>query len=419
MSSSDIFVGIGLTVILAVGCQILAARFGLPAIVLLLPVGFAAGHFVSQLNPEKTMGAAFSPMVGLAVALILFDGGLDLNFRDLEGDHQRVVRRLLFLGVPITWAGAGLLAWPLLDLSGKTAIMLGAILIVSGPTVIAPLLVAARPGRRVSLILEWESITIDPVGAIIGAVVFQLLLSHVAFGRGEAVLDFLRSVGLGALGGVAGTAVLWLLLSKLRLSGVLATQAIVAVVIGTAALCDARRDDAGLIAAIVMGVALANLPGLNLPEDRPFFKTVVQLVIGFLFISISATVTTDSVRAVLAPALALIAGLILLVRPLVAAAATVRTALSWRERAFIGWMDPRGIIAASTAATFTAPLTAAGFAGADKLLPVTFLVIVGTVTIYGLSATPVARLLRLTAPAQAQPAGPAGLDEPEAPPPQL
>src|SRR6185437_2544229 len=183
-----------------------------------------------------------------------------------------------------------------------------------------------------------------------------------------------------------------LLLSKLNLSGVLATQAIVATVIGTAALCDARRADTGLIAAIVMGVALANLRGIDLPEDRPFFKTVVQLVVGLLFISISATVTTSSVGAVLAPTVALIAGLVLVVRPLIAGASTMGTALRAPERAFVGWMDPRGIVAASTAATFGAPLAAAGIAGAGKLLPVTFLVIVGTVTIYGLSAAPVARL---------------------------
>ena len=170
--------------------------------------------------------------------------------------------------------------------------MLGAIVIVSGPTVVTPLLEAARPGRRVSRILGWEGVTIDPIGAIIGAVSFQGLVQHVQLGHGAEVLSFLRSIGIGLLGGMIGTAVLWLLLSKLHLTGVLATQAIVATVIGTAAICDARRDDTGLIAAIVMGVALANLPGIDLPEDRRFFKTVVQMVIGLLFISISATVTT-------------------------------------------------------------------------------------------------------------------------------
>ncbi len=397
MSSSDIFVGFGLTVLLAVGCQIVAVRLRLPAILLLLPVGFIAGHYVSALDPEKSLGPAFSPLVSLAVAVVLFDGGLDLVFRDLEGHSQRVARRLLYLGIPITWAGAALFAWPILGLSGQAAIMLGAIVIVSGPTVIAPLLEAARPGKRVSLILGWEGATIDPIGAIIGALVFQGLINNVNLGRGAAGLAFLRSVGLGALGGAVGAAVLWLLLSKLKLSGVLATEAVVAVVVGTAALCDALRDDTGLIAAIVMGVALANVPNVGMPEDRQFFKTIVQLMIGVLFISISATVTSESVRQVLWPTLGLITALVLVVRPLVAAASTWRTSLSIPERAFIGWMDPRGIVAASTAATFGAPLAASGIAGASKLLPATFLVIVGTVTLYGLSAPLAARLLGLTA----------------------
>ena len=179
----------------------------------------------------------------------------------------------------------------------------------------------------------------------------------------------------------------------MRLTGTLATEATVATVVFVAATCNAISDDTGLIAAITMGVALANLPGIDTPEDRRFFKTIVQLVIGLLFISISATVTPGSLRDLVWPTVGLICCLVLFVRPLVAAMATVRTSLSRKERAFIGWMDPRGIVAASTAATFAAPLVAAKVDGADKLLPVTFLVIVGTVLIYGLTAKPVVRLL--------------------------
>lgn len=419
MSSTDIVLGFGLTLILATACQIAANRFRLPAIVLLLPVGFVAGHYIDALNPQQSLGAAFSPLVGLGVAIILFDGGLDLSFRELEGHSQRVVRRLLIYGIPITWLGATLLAWPLLGLSGQAALMLGAIVIVSGPTVVAPLLDASRPGRRVTRILGWEGVTIDPIGAIIGAIVFQALVEHVRPGHGEAILSFARSLALGITGGAAGTLVLWLLLSKLRLTGVLATQAILATVVGTAALCDAHRDDTGLIAAIVMGVAFANLPGIQMPQDRRFFRTVVQLVIGLLFISISATVTVSSVRAVLVPTLVLVAALILLVRPLVAAAATVRTALPWRERAFVAWMDPRGIVAASTAATFGPLLAGAGIDGAQKLLPATFIVIVGTVTIYGLTAAPAARLLGLSETLEQERAEPDLPDEPDVDEPEL
>lgn len=398
MSASQIFVGIGLTFALAVGCQIIAARYRIPAIILLLPVGFVAGFLTSTINPNKIFGAAFSPLVSLAVAIILFDGGLDLVIKELESGSRGVVRRLRGLGVPITWAGAGVFAWLLLGLSSQAAIMLGAILIVSGPTVVNPLLQAARPGKKLVSILGFESTTVDPIGAIIAVLVFQALsgdVNNVLTGA----LDFVGRVGIGVAGGAAGTAVLWLLLGKLKLSGLLATEAIIATVVTAAALCDALRDDTGLIAAITMGILLANLPGLDVPKDRPFLQTIVQLTIGLLFISISATVTPASLRGVVWPSLGLIACLVLLVRPVVAVVATVRTSLTRNERIFIGSMDPRGIVAASTAASFSAPLVALGIGGANRLLPVTFLVIVGTVTVYGLLAVPLARRLGLREPA--------------------
>lgn len=403
--------------LLAVACQIAATRLRLPAIVLLLPVGFVVGNWVPALDGSQTLGDAFSPMVGLAVAVILFDSGLDLEIRQLEGHDQRVVRRLLALGIPITWALATVLAAELLDLSTGAALMLGAIVIVSGPTVVAPLLEAARPGRRVTHILGWEGATIDPIGAVIGALVFAALVNGVHVGGGEALVAFARSAAVGLAGGAVGTAAMWVVLRKLRLQGELATEAIIAVVVGTAALCDAVRDDTGLIAAIVIGVAVANLPGLDLPEDRRFFRTVVQLVIGVLFISISASVSFASVAEVVWRALALAVALVLLVRPLVAAVATVRTSLTWRERAFVGWMHPRGIVAASTAAGFGAALVDVGIDGADRLVPITFVVIIATVTIYGLTAAPMARLLGLTESASEEAAEPDRPDEPEAAPP--
>ncbi len=172
----------------------------------------------------------------------------------------------------------------------------------------------------------------------------------------------------------------------------------IATVVTVAGLCDALRDDTGLVAAIAMGIVLANLRGVDLPEDRPFLETVVQLAIGVLFISISATVTPASLRGVIWPTLGLVALLVLLVRPAVAAVATMRTSLPRNERIFIGFMDPRGIVAASTAASFSAPLVALHIGGANKLLAATFLVIVGTVAIYGLAATPVAKALGLREP---------------------
>ena len=192
-------------------------------------------------------------------------------------------------------------------------------------------------------------------------------------------------------------------LCKLDLDELLATTAQLATVVGVAAACDIVRDDAGLIAAIVMGLAVANLRVFHVPAKRPFFETLVQLIIGVLFVSISATVTPASLQHIVLPTLALVAVLVLVTRPLVAFLATIRTELTRGERAFTGWMAPRGIVAAATATTFGATLAASGVGGASKILPVTFLVIVATVALYGLTAVPVARRLGVTRPARTRP----------------
>ena len=171
-------------------------------------------------------------------------------------------------------------------------------------------------------------------------------------GQGTEVAGFLLSVGIGLVGSVVGTALLWLL-SKLRLDEVLGTAEL-AVVIAVAAACDILRDDTGLVAAILMGLAVSNVHGFDILARLPFFETLVQLMIGLLFVSISATVTPASARAVVLPALVLAAILILVPRPMVAFLCTVRTDLSPGERGFVGWMAPRGIVAAATASTLPA-----------------------------------------------------------------
>jgi len=288
-------------------------------------------------------------------------------------------------------------------MSTGAALMTGAILVVSGPTVVGPLLAFVRPSDRLQRILSWEGSLIDPVGGILGATVFHAVLASAKGGIGHPLGQFLLSLGIGVAGAVAGVAVLWLCLCKLDLDDVLATTSQLAAVVGVAAACDIVRDDAGLIAAVLMGLAVANLRVFDVPDKRPFFETLVQLIIGVLFVGISATVTPASLKDLLLPTLALVAVLVLVTRPLVAFSATIGTELTRGERAFIGWMAPRGIVAAATASTFGATLAAAHVGGAAKILPVAFLVIVVTVALYGLTAVPVARRLGVTRPARTRP----------------
>ena len=403
MTTDQILTGVGLILILAVGCQVLASRLRIPALILLLPAGFIAGALTSDVNPQKLLGAAFEPLVSLSVAVILYDAGLGLDVRKLKGHTRKVVIRLIVLGVLITWALAASVAAPLLGMSRGAAVMLGIILVVSGPTVVGPLLNFVRPAERLQRVLIWEGSMIDPVGGILGALVFHGVTASTHKGLGSQMGQFALSVGAGLAGGVIGTAVLWLLLRKLRLDEVLGTSAQLATVIAVAAGCDIIRADTGLIAAIFMGLALANQRGFDIPARRPFFETLVQLIIGVLFISISATVTPQSLRHLVLPTLGLVAVLVFVARPIVAFASTLGTDLTKGERAFVGWMAPRGIVAAATASTFTAGLVAKGIGGAAKILPATFVVIVATVTLYALTAAPAARLLRVGRPARTRP----------------
>jgi NhaP-type Na+/H+ or K+/H+ antiporter len=403
VTANQILIGIGLILVLAVGSQVLASRLRIPALIILLPVGFVAGALTTDVNPERLLGAAFEPLVSLSVAVILYDAGLGLDLRKLKGHTRRVVVRLIVFGVLITWAFGALLAAPLLGMSRGAAVMLGVILVVSGPTVVGPLLSFVRPTERLQRVLVWEGSLIDPVGGILGALVFHAVIASTRKGLGSQLGQFAVSIAVGVAGGVAGTVLLWLLLRKLRLGEVLGTTAQLASVIAVAAGCDAVRADTGLIAAIFMGLALANQRGFDVAARRPFFEILVQLILGILFISISATVTPNSLRHVLLPTLGLAAVLVIAARPIAAFASTLRTDLAGGERAFIGWMAPRGIVAAATASTFGAGLVAKGIGGASKILPATFVVIVTTVTLYGVTAAPLARRLGVTRPARTRP----------------
>src|SRR5919198_1232784 len=177
MTTDQIFLGLGLTVVLAVGSQVLASRLRIPALIVLLPVGFIGGAMTSVLNPTRLLGPAFSPLVSLAVAVILYDAGLGLDLRLLQGHTRRVVFRLIGLGVPLTWGLVTLIATPLFGMSARAALVLGAILVVSGPTVVGPLLNFIRPNEQLERILTWEGTLVDPVGGILGALVFSAVVA--------------------------------------------------------------------------------------------------------------------------------------------------------------------------------------------------------------------------------------------------
>lgn len=303
MTDDEIYLGIALTLILAAGSQILASKLRVPALIILLPAGFTAGALTDVIHPDELMGRNFDVLVSMSVAVILYDAGLGLNLRKLTGRTRWIVGRLLLLGVLVTFLITAAVAPAMFDMPLRVASMLGVILVVSGPTVVGPLLDFVRPTDKVRRILIWEGTLTDPIGAILGALVFHAISTthQVDIGRGYQLGQFALSMAVGLAGGAVGTAILWLTLRTLRLGETLGTLAQLATVIVVSAGADIIREDTGLIAAIVTGLAVTNISGFDMPARRPFFETLAQLIIGLLFVSISSTITPASLVPVLLP----------------------------------------------------------------------------------------------------------------------
>ena len=386
----DDALAIALIVAAAVVSQIVALRLRMPAIVPLLVSGVVLGPFViDAFDPDKLFGDLVDPMVELAVGVILFEGSLLLRREELEGGAGPVVVRLITVGFAITWALSALGAVVLLDLDTRMAILLGAVLSLSGPTVVLPLLDFIRPTERVGVVLKWEGILIDPVGAIFAVLAFGAISTGASeFQPGE----FLATVAVGVGVGVAAAALAVLAL-RTRLLPSLESSVLLALVLLAVAVASELKEDAGLVAAIAMGVTLAHRREDIEHQAHAFVTTLTSLLTGFLFVILSARVDPDRVTDLGWEGLAFVAVLILLVRPVAALAGTLGTALAPGERGLIAWMMPRGIVAASTVSAFELALVEQGVPGAHKLVPVTFLVVVVTVLVYGLTGRPVARAL--------------------------
>ncbi|HEY2288021.1 MAG TPA: cation:proton antiporter [Streptosporangiaceae bacterium] len=386
MSTDRVLIGIGLIVLLAVGCQVLATRLRVPALILLLLVGFGAGALPGvNLAPWAIFGHAFAPMIAAGVAVILYDACLSVNLRFLTSHTRQIVIRLIGIGVPVTIALGAVAAGLMLGMSRGGAVLAGAILAVTGTSAVGPILARVQPAERLRHVLYWESALLDPVCAVIAVIAFYGLVAGDSAGALAQAGQFALSLGIGVAGGILGTVVVWAALRKGRLPRTLMPPVQFAVVVAVATGCDALQDDTGLLAAIIMGLALANLPNFRVPGRR-LLDTLVQPLLGIVLLSVAATVTPDALRRVWVPALGVVAVLVLAVRPLAALAATRRTDLTRRERVFAGWMAPRGVVAAAIAAAVTGPLAARGIPEAAQIMPLTFLVIVVTTVVYGLTA---------------------------------
>ena len=391
---------IGLTAILVLGvvARWLAWRLHLPAILLLLLCGLAAGPATGFLDPDALFGDVLMPAVSLSVALILFEGGLSLNLRELR-EIGGVVRNLITVGALVTWVIGAVAGWLILRLEFPLAVLLGAVFVVTGPTVVIPLLRHVRPSARIRNAIKWEGILNDPVGAILAVLVFEAIVAGGLGGRfDEGAAQFLYSVLTGVGVGAAGAALMLALLYFHWIPDFLDAGFSLAMVVAAFSLSNHYQPESGLLATTVMGIALANQRFTDVRHIVEFKEHLRVLIISTLFIVLAARLKAPELSEVLWPTLVFLAVLIFVARPMSVWISCLGSKLTDEERLFLMWMAPRGIVAAAVASIFAERLAENGMQQAQQLAPIAFIVIIGTVTIYGLTAFSVAKRLGLAEP---------------------
>ncbi|MBO3274882.1 cation:proton antiporter [Pseudomonas schmalbachii] len=388
--------GIGVAALFS---QWLAWRLRLPAILFLLISGILAGPLLGVLDPERLFGPLLFPLVSLSVALILFEGSLTLHFSEWD-EIGRVVQRMVTIGALITWGVIALATHYLLGFNWEMALLFGTLTLVTGPTVIVPMLRVMRPKATVANILRWEGIMIDPIGALLAVVVYSYVVSS------DAGSGWLRSLGTfagviacGSAIGIGVGLALGHALRRLWLPEYLHNLGSLAAVLGAFIFANQLVPESGLLAVTLMGVCLANMPGVDVRHILHFKENLSVLLISGLFVILAARLDLQSLLS-LGPAPLLVLLVIqLIARPLNVAVSAYGSALNWRERALLGWIAPRGIVAAAVSAIFAIRLQEAGHSQAELLVPLTFLVIIGTVVLQSATARPIARLLKVAEPA--------------------
>ena len=384
--------------ILASACQWFAWWVKLPAILFLLLAGILAGPVSGWLDPDALFGELLFPMVSLSVAVILFEGSLTLKFDEIKGLEQ-VVRRMVSTGILSTWAVTTLATHWLLEFSWDLSLLFGAVTVVTGPTVIVPMLRTVRPSAHLANILRWEGIVIDPIGALLAVLVFEFIISGSNGGAlGHTLLSFGTMLLIGLVLGVLAGQFLGTTLRKHWLPEYLHNVVTLTLVFGVFAISNTLQDESGLLTVTVMGVWLANMRGVSVENILNFKESLSVLLISGLFIVLAARIDFLQFQSLGWPALGVLAIMQFVARPLKIALCTWGSTLTWAERALLAWIAPRGIVAAAVAALFAMRLQGQGFVAAELLVPLTFMVIIGTVVLQSSSARLIATWLGVAEP---------------------
>jgi len=402
LMDKQIFASLALIVFLGFLAQWVSWRLRLPAILLLLIAGFLVGPVVEfargapLLDPDGLFGDLLFPVVQAAVAIILFEGGLSLKLSDLRKAGFAILR-LISIGVVVTWALATFLGVTLLGFEVAIALLLGALLTVTGPTVILPMLRTIRPRGSVKHIAKWEGILNDPAGVVLAVLVFE---AHLAGGLAGTPLHILEGIGKTLLIGIAFTAlgagVIILVIRAKAIPEYLHNFFVLTVVLTMFEFSNLLQEESGLLTVTLLGIVIANQQVFDIRHITEFKEQLQLLLISGLFIVLAARVDAEAFQYVGWESFAFLAALILVVRPLSVLLSTIGSQTNWRERVLLMMLAPRGIVAVALTSIFAIRLGETDPMVGQRILAEMLVVIVGTVVFYGPLAGPVAAMLRLS-----------------------
>ncbi len=396
----SLLISLAAITVLGIGSQWLASWARLPAILFLLITGIIVGPVLGYVHPDELFGDLLFPIVSLSVAVILFEGSLTLKFEEIRGLGS-TVRNLITIGALITWIIIAYSTHYLLGFSFELSFLFGAMVIVTGPTVIIPMLRTVRPNAAIANVLRWEGIVIDPLGALLAVLTFNFIISgQQQDAISQIIMTFSMIMLIGFLGGFIGGWILGDLLRRHLVPEFLRNVITLSSVFAVFVIADTVEHEAGLLAVTIMGMTMANMDKLDIDDILDFKESLSLLLISVLFIILAARVQLTQFIELGLAGLGVLAITMLVARPISVFVSAIGSDLSSREKLMISWIGPRGIVAAAVSSLFALRLENEGYSEAALLVPLTFLIIIGTVVIQSATAKHVGNLLKVREPSR-------------------
>lgn len=383
--------------LVSIACQFLAYKIKLPAILPLLIAGIIVGPVTGLINADLLFADLLFPIVSLSVAIILFEGSLTLKFEDISG-HGSMVRNLCTVGALITWMIAAPIAHFALGMSWQMAFLFGAIVTVTGPTVIVPMLRTVRPSTKIANILRWEGIIIDPIGALLAVLVFEYIIST-QDALSHTLYAFAKTISVGVVFGALSGYLMGIVLRNSLIPHYLVNTAVLTLMLGAFEGSNIIAHESGLLTVTIMGIWLANMKRVEVEDILEFKETLSVLLISGLFILLASRIEWNAMLNLGWGSVIVLLVIMFIARPISVFVSSLGIQLNWQEIALLSWIAPRGIVAAAVSALFALKLEALNYAQVELLVPMVFLVIIATVVIQSLTSVHIAKFLGQRAPA--------------------